>query len=61
MENVKYFKYFDGIITKDVIYTSEIKSGIFTGKSAFKSKRKFFTRQLDLNLREALLAPLWAG
>jgi len=48
------------IITNNVRYTWEIKSRIFIEKSAFNSKRKFLTRKLGLNIREApLMCSIW--
>jgi hypothetical protein len=38
-ENVEYFNYFGILITNEATYTGEIKSGVATTKSAFKTKK----------------------
>jgi hypothetical protein len=48
LENVKYFKYFSGMITSDGICTSEIISRIVMAKS-ISNKKTLFTSMLDAN------------
>jgi hypothetical protein len=47
-ENVKYWKYFDSIITYEARCTGEINSRIAMEKAAFKKRRTLFTNKLNL-------------
>ena len=49
-ENVEYFNYFGILITNKATYTREIKSGVATKKSAYKTKKIVFPRKLGFNL-----------
>jgi hypothetical protein len=50
-ENVEYFNYFGILITKKATYTGEIKSGVATTKSAFKTKNTVSPSKLGFNLK----------
>ena len=55
LENVKFFKYLDSMLTEDGRCTREIKSRIVMVKAAFNKKKNPFTSKLDLNLRKRLV------
>ena len=52
LENVKYFKYMDSMLTDDGRCTCEIKSRIAMAKAAFNKKKNLFTSKLRLNFEE---------
>jgi hypothetical protein len=55
LENVKYCKYLDSVITNDARHTWEIKTTIDKAKAEFNKEKALCTFKLDLNLRKKLI------
>lgn len=55
IEQEKYFKYLESIITEDMRFNHEVKIQIAIAREAFNQKRKLLYGRLDRTLRKRLV------